>query len=167
MAKCKFHPGRDAVLMIDGKGYCARCETGIKAAVRLVSRHVEPKECFVWYVGQESWQPISGTGCAHWIAHQSNVRTSIPSEACLAGRAYRVRTLIDGLSTISLEQVTVGDIYVSPTLDHVGLVSRITPGIAGSSPTIYIRHDSSGQGGVFENEFSVYFHAHGTFRRLG
>ena len=130
MAKCKLHSGRDAVVTVDAKGYCAKCEAGIKGAVALVNRHVEPKDCFVWHVGHDNWQPISGTGCAHWIAHQRNIRSTLPSEASLAGRLYRVRTLINGL------------------------------------PTIYLRHDSSGQGGVFENEFGTYFHGNGTFRRL-
>ena len=164
--KCIYHPGRDATLAVGGKNYCAQCDAGIKAAVALVSRHVEPKECFVWYVRQDVWQSISGTGCAHWIAHQRNIQSTIAAEACLTGQVYRVRTLIHGLPTVAVSQVQVGDIYVSPAIDHVGLISRIVPGAANKETKIYIRHDSSGQGGVFENEFATYFHGRGSFRRL-
>ena len=52
------------------------------------------------------------------------------------------------------------------TLDHTGLVIRVTPAAqAGGQPAITIRHDSSGQGRVAENDFATYFHGHGAFYR--
>jgi hypothetical protein len=38
-------------------------------------------------------------------------------------------------------------------------------GWLGVPPTIVIRHDSSRQGRVAENEFANYFHGHGNFYR--
>lgn len=57
------------------------------------------------------------------------------------------------------------DIWASPSLDHTGLVIRVTPAMAGGRPNITIRHDSSGQGRVAENDFATYFHGHGFFYR--
>jgi hypothetical protein len=67
---------------------------------------------------------------------------------------------------IPVANVRANDIYVSPTADHTGLVIRVTlPAATGGAPGITIRHDSSAQGRVAENEFATYFHGHGTFYR--
>ena len=158
MPKCIFHPGRDSVVEINGRTYCAPCQQGIFAARVRVPQHVDPKDCFVTYASNNNWAPISGTGCAHWVAHQLNVRVNGSNGGCLSGFIYRVRTLVANRTPLSLADVQVNDIYVTPKMDHAGLVVRI-------SPTILIRHDSSGQGKVAENEFATYFHAKGGFFR--
>ena len=166
MSRCIHHPGRPSVLKINNKNYCAECERGIIAARLLVNRHVEPKACFLWYVGSNNWQPIAGTGCAHWVAHQRGIRRGSANEQCVEGFTYRVRTLVHGMAVVALADVRVNDIWASPTLDHTGLVLSVTPNrVALGAATIIIRHDSSGLGKVSDNDYASYFHGRGTFYR--
>jgi len=175
MPRCVQHPGRNAVATVLGKQYCAQCNAGIGAARGRVDRHVQPRDCFVWYQSNDNWQPITGTGCAHWVAHQKRLSKAPAADTCLAGCIYRVSALIGGLATVSVELVQVGDLYVALAQDHVGLVSRIVAapatlgadaGTAAPQRQIFVQHDSSRQGGVFENEFATHFHGQGTFRRM-
>jgi|SRR5271170_6731101 len=167
MAKCFQHPGRDSVSTIFGKNYCAQCQAGITQARGSVDRHVEPKECFIWYVSNDNWQPITGTGCAHWVSHQLNVTVGGAGACCLRGFTYRVPALVHSRTPVpTIAQVRVNDIWASASLDHTGLVIRVgPPATAGAQPTITIRHDSSAQGRVAENEFATYFHSSGSFYR--
>jgi hypothetical protein len=132
-----------------------------------VDRHVQPRDCFVWYQAANDWEPITGTGCAHWVAHQLNIRNGASGDRCMAGMTYRVRVLIQGRTAIGdINRVQVNDIYVSPAVDHTGLVIGVTPAPRpGASPTITIQHDSSHQHGVATNDFAMYFHGHGSFYR--
>ena len=164
MSRCLHHPGRDAVLTINGHGYCANCQTGIVAARTRVDRHVVPRDCFVWYASANNWQPIAGTGCAHWVAHERAIHRGTPGEQCMLGFPYRVRTLVHGMRTVGTREVALNDIYVTPTMDHTGLVIRVTPR-PGADPQITIRHDSSNQGRVADNEFATYFNGRGSFYR--
>ena len=166
MSRCIHHPGRVSVLAINSKNYCAECERGIIAARLSVNQHVQPKACFIWYVGNNNWQPIAGTGCAHWVAHQRGIKRGGANEQCVEGFTYRVRTLIQGMQVVQLANVQVNDSYVSPAVDHTGLVLSVTASaVAGRPAKIMIRHDSSAQGGVSDNEFATYFHGRGTFYR--
>lgn len=166
MPRCTLHPGRTSVTTVFGKDYCQRCRDGITAARRRVDVHVEPKDCFIWYVRSDTWDPITGTGCAHWVSHQLGIQTGLASERCLEGYTYRVRTMVESRAAVSLANVRVNDIWASPTLDHTGLVIRVNPpATAGGPRVITIRHDSSGQGGVAENDFAAYFHSAGSFYR--
>lgn len=166
MSRCIHHPGRASVTTINMKHYCNECQLGIVAARALVNAHVEPKTCFVWYVGGNRWQPIQGTGCAHWVAHQKGIRRGGANEQCLEGFTYRVPTLIQGMTAVALADVRVGDTWVAAAVNHTGLVQTVTPDSRPGQPTkITIRHDSSGQGGVRDNDFAGYFHSGGTFHR--
>ena len=166
MANCQVHGGTIGVLTINGRSYCARCQTDIIAARTRVDRHVEPKDCFVWYEGgARGWQPIPGTGCAHWLLHQLGRRTG-GGPTCLEGYPIRVSAVTVGRTAVATANVRVNDIYVSPTADHTGLVVAVTaPAVVGGTPRITIRHDSSAQGRVAENEFATYFHGRGAFYR--
>jgi hypothetical protein len=147
---------------------------GITSARGQVDKHVEPKECFVWYESNDNWKPIHGTGCAHWVAHQLNIQQGALLDRCLAGFTYRVKRLIEGRKLIfspkdkkgKIGDVQLNDIYVTPAVDHMGLVFKIEPSADKGDPKIFIRHDSSGQGKVAENEFAKYFHGKGLFYRL-
>jgi hypothetical protein len=164
MPKCTLHLGRDSVATIFNKNYCATCRDGITAARGRVDRHIRPQDCFIWYVSNDNWQPITGTGCAHWVSHQLNINAGTADEHCLSGFTYRVRTLVFSRTRVlNISQVRVNDIWTSPTYDHTGLVVRVTPAKAGGQPAITIRHDSSRQGGVAENDFATYFHGRGSF----
>src|SRR5882724_7997564 len=100
-AKCTLHPGRPAVFDYDGKHYCEKCQQGYEAAVAAVKSknpHVEPKDCFVQYAGHDQWEPIEGTGCAHWVSHQKGYGSG-GSNTCLKGCRYRVKDLVAYLGT--------------------------------------------------------------------
>ena len=166
MANCAQHSSRIAVTTIHGRPCCTQCNAGIVSARSRVDRHVEPKECFVRFMGGDNWQPISGTGAAHWIAHQKKITRSPSSDTCLAGCVFDPVLLIRGLPTLPFDQVRVGSLYVSPSEDHVGIVSRVEPAPAvGGKVRIFIKHDSNRQGGVVESEFGSDFQGQGTFRR--
>jgi hypothetical protein len=167
MAKCVLHPGREAVTTFSGQEYCATCQTGMTTARGQVNKHVEPKECFIWYVSNDNWQPITGTGCAHWVSHQLGVHVGSAGARCLSGFTYRVPVLVHSRTLVpDISQVRVNDIWASPSLDHTGLVIKVTPPAKPKDkPTITVRHDSSGQGRVAENDFATYFHGHGSFWR--
>jgi hypothetical protein len=163
---CIHHPRRASVITINLQPYCAQCRDGIAAARLRDDRHLEPKDCFVFYASANKWQPIIGTGCAHWVAHQRGIRRKGQGEQCLEGYTCRVRTLIEGLQRVAVQNVQVNDIYVTPTMDYAGLVVRVAPNaLPGKPPVITIRHDSSSQGCVADNDFGSHFHVRGTFYR--
>ena len=167
MASCKVHPGSKSVAKINGVECCEKCKKDIEAAVKQVDTHVEPKACFLWYEGgKNGWQPIGGTGCAHWVAHQRNIKKGSAGEQCMLGYPFRVKTLIGSMSEVKLADVKVNDIYVTPSKDHTGLVIKLTPDPkAADKPKVTIRHDSSAQGKVGENEFATHFKGKGSFFR--
>ena len=137
-------------------------------AVAAVDAHVEPKACFVTFVGTAAgWSPLSGTGCAHWVAHQLGIiRGSRGNNACDLGNPIRVRDVVSGRGAIQPADAQVNDIWANTGLTHCGLVATITPAAtAGAPPIITITHDSSGQGGVFTNDWATYFHGGGVFYR--
>jgi hypothetical protein len=164
MPKCVLHPGANSVLTLFGRNYCAACQRSLEAARRAIDRHVQPRDCFIWYKNsREGWSPIPGTGCAHWVAHEFNIRRG---PTCLAGFSYRVRDVISGRRQVELAEVRVDDFYTTPSLDHIGVVVRVTPASqAGQPPVILIRHDSSQQGGLATDEFARRFHSQGNFYR--
>ena len=167
MARCVHHPGRESVLTYGTHHYCAECQRGIIAARLRVDRHVEPKDCFIWYERANTWSPIAGTGCAHWVAHQQNITSGRSSEQCLLGFTYRVRTLVTGMTRVAgPPDVRVNDIYVTPSADHTGIVVQVTPAARpGGVPTIAIRHDSSRAGQVTTGDFARNFSGQGVFYR--
>ena len=166
MSRCVHHPGRPSVAVIYQQNYCTDCQRGIFGARARVDRHVVPRDCFVWYRRANDWQPIIGTGCAHWVAHQRGIQRGGANEQCLAAYPYRVRTLIQGLTAVPIANIQVDDIYVTPAVEHTGLVIAVTPNAQPAQPpTITIRHDSSGQGGVVDSDFAGHFHGQGTFYR--
>ena len=165
--KCIHHPGRDATIEVGGKKYCAKCEQGQKNAAKLVDRHVEPKDCFVWYLGGDNWTAITGTGCAHWIAHKQGITHGTPMHRCLKGFTLKVADITKGKKEVtSIDQVKQGDIYVNPAKTHAGIVSKVLK-ITGKPPkiNIEIEHDSSRQGKVAKNDFATYFKGKGKFYR--
>ena len=139
----------------------------IAKARLLVDKHVEPKDCFILYAGNGSWEPIEGTGCAHWVAHQLDIHRGGLSEQCLAGYTCRVRTLLFGRRRVpDASLVQVNDIYVTPDMSHVGLVHRVTISAPpGSIPRIIIRHATNAEACIAEAEFLKDFDGCGYFYR--
>jgi hypothetical protein len=171
---CAIHPAATRAAFICDRPYCARCVAEIHGAVASLDGHVTPRDCFVWYTGsQTGWEPITGTGCAHYVAHQLNITVGSASARCLAGFSHRVPDVIVGRQEVTggLAAVELNDIWVSPTRNHTGLVSKIdppaptSPGNAPAPPTIWITHASSGQHRLATDRFDVYFHSGGDFFR--
>jgi hypothetical protein len=159
--RCKHHPGRIAVFDYNGIHYCQKCKDGYTAAVASVNVHVEPKDCFVTYEGGDRWYSFSRdgwTGCAHWVAHQKKIQVGY---RCLKGFCVRVTEMAaylrgTGQEITILEDVKVQDVWVAQNEKHTGIVWRIDPEADPQKPNmkkrIVIRHDSSGQHKVVENE---------------
>jgi hypothetical protein len=161
-AQCTHHPGRPSAGVRFGKHYCQQCLDGMDGAVAEVDKHVQPKECFVVYEGGDSWAPITGTGCAHWVAHE---RTIGRGATCLDNKTLKVPDLIKNTSPVKRADVAVNDIWANDNRDHCGLVAAVVA-TGGTPPnTITIRHDSSAQGGVVEDDFDSHFGGKGTFHR--
>lgn len=168
MAKCSVHPGTESVGRVHGVQVCAKCEKELEAAAKKVDKHVEPKACFVWYEGGKTgWQPIPGTGCAHWVSHERGYKRGSKGEQCMLGFTFRVKTMLGGMSEVKkLADVKVNDVYATPSKDHTGLVVKVKADSKHpDQPKITIRHCSSNQGKVADNEFDSYFKGKGAFYR--
>jgi len=162
--KCIYHPGRDASGHSHDGAYCAQCHEAMRAAAAQVDGHVAPKPCFIWYRGGGAWAPITGTGCAHWVAHEKGMGGG--SGTCLEGKILKVVDLVRGKPRIEdPNQARVGDLFVTDDLGHCGLVERIRP-FVGHPPSITIRHCSSRQRRVAINDWADYFGGRGKFHRM-
>ena len=159
-------PGRDSVTIIFGKTYCQHCRDGITAVRNRVGRHVEPKDCFIWYVSNDNWQPITGTGCAHWVSHQMNIHAGTESDCCFSGFTYRVpfHSRADARAEY-LPRAGERHLVVTDTGSHGPCHSRYSRVPGRWTPHDHYWHDSSGQGRVAENDFATYFHGGGSFYR--
>jgi hypothetical protein len=164
MAQCPIHGAKkaDTLNAALNKSFCAQCAKEIQAAQAVVDRHVDPKACFINYGGSKAgWVKINGTGCAHWVAHQLGITRG--SYRCHEKHTLRVPDLISGLSEVALNDLQIDDIWANAKLDHCGLVSNIEE--MNGTKTITIKHCSSNQGKVAENDFATYFHSGGKFYR--
>ena len=166
MPRCHLHPGREAVWEFNRVEYCAKCKSGIFSARDSVDSHIVPKDCFIRYRQDDYWEPIPGTGCAHWVAHEKDIQSGRTDDKCLVGYTYRVRVLIERCSEVPLKDVRSGDIWINDDEDHAGLFVRVMPNLdPHEMPEITIRHDSSRQHGLADNDFRHYFHGQGSFWR--
>ena len=164
--RCVFHPGRELAVSVEGKGYCSKCEEGQKAARSLIDAHVKPGACFIVYRGGDTWMPIGGTGCAHFVAHDKNIPALGGVEHCLAGFIVRVPDLIQGRVEIpDTSDVEPGDIYVTANRRHCGIVRFNIPGPGRGRRRIMIEHASSAHHAVLTGDFTVYFRGQGSFFR--
>jgi hypothetical protein len=134
-------------------------------AVLKVPRHVEPKPCFVTHVNNAvGWDSLAGTGCAHWVAHQKNIKRGHAGDGhtCMLGHPTRVRDVLVGRTHVAEHAVQRGDIWA--TDDHCGVVESVLRNPT-RPPVIMIRNCSSAQGGVFLNDWASHFKGAGTFYR--
>jgi len=135
-------------------------------AVSKVDRHVSPKECFVWYMNNaRGYEPIEGTGCAHYVAHQLGMRSGhSSSNGCDHGYLIRVADVVRGKGWVPATEVQVNDVWASDDLAHCGVVTGIAAGDDGQ-PLITITHCSSRDGGVFASDWKLRFRGGGRFYR--
>jgi len=140
--------------------------------------YVEPRECFIWFVNNQwGWQSFSSTGdtpCAHYVSHQLGLTTT-SSTACRNKYVVRVSDLVARLNPVPLAEVEVGDVWArlknearagggKEPSSHCGLVLKVDR--SGSTPVITIKHCSSGQKKVAENDWTKHFGGGGKFYRL-
>ena len=156
---CIHHPGKKSVIMLYQHNYCQACKDGIFAVRVKVRRHCEPRECFIWYEKANTWSTIIGTGCAHYVAHQLGIFGTFTKNVCFAGYLFKVPDIVKVTTLVDIKDLQLNDIYINPSVNHTGLVIKI------DNSKITIRHASSGQEKVAENEFATYFKGKGTFRR--
>jgi hypothetical protein len=173
-AKCELHPGRAAADKIFGVQYCQQCVDGIVKARKKIDKHVDSKECFVVYAGKDVWNPIDGTGCAHWLLHHLGKKGG-GDPVCLAGYSVRVKAAQAGRSEIArvkggkvvsgdIAKVAKGAIFVTLAEKHCGIVTKVAAAKSGDAlPDISIESDSSDQGGVRENGFADRYDSEGIF----
>ena len=176
---CAIHPNATQATIVGGRPYCARCQSEIRAAVAQLDPHVTPPNCFVWYKNAtDGWQPIDGTGCAHYVSHQMDIHNGTAIDQCLAGFTYRVRPMLTGLTRVTggLASVKVDDVWVNVARSHTGIVSRIDPpppnppprpGAPPPKPIIWITNASSGQHRLATDRFDTHFAGQGDFFRWG
>jgi hypothetical protein len=122
-------------------------------AVAMVDKHVDPKDCFVWYEGNKTgWAPIPGTGCAHWVAHQNGYKTG--AVKCDLGFTCRVADITKSRSKVEMKDVKVGDLWENPTeASHIGIVRAVNQA-DGKVTGVDVEHDSVRSGGVVTSTFT-------------
>ena len=118
-------------------------------AIKKVDKHVSPKECFIWHMSTaKGYEPIPGTGCAHWVAHEKGwCNGTVGSNGCDKKYLIRVKD-VAGKSgkPVDVADVAAGNVWVSDKQDHCGIVSKVTAAKKGAkdpNPTIEIEHCSS------------------------
>lgn len=140
-----------------------------KDAVKKVDKHVSPKECFIWFMdSKRGYEPIPGTGCAHFIAHKKNWKSGKPgSNGCNKKFLIRVKDIVSKAGAkVEPKDVVVGNVWVNDKKDHCGIVSKVEPPTdKNPEPTIEIEHSSSGQGKVAKNDWTKHFKGKGTFHK--
>jgi hypothetical protein len=141
--------GGDAEELQSGARRRPRSEADARA---LVPAHVEPKQCFIEFRNsREGWGPISGTGCAHWVAHQRGGPTGAPN-MCQADFKYRVADLLATLTQASadLSGAQVGHVWSAPAgHSHVGIVRAVNRDPKTNAVvSVDVENDSSASGGV-------------------
>ena len=121
-------------------------------AVALVDKHVEPKDCFVWYENNKvGWAPMPGTGCAHWVAHQLNFTDGLK---CDKGFTVRVRNITASRAKVEMKDVKVGDLWENPTdASHIGIIRSVNQ-TDGKVTGVEVEHDSVRSGGVVKSTFT-------------
>jgi hypothetical protein len=150
-------------------------------AAKEVDAYVEPRECFIWHINSKwGFQSFSATGdtpCAHYVAHQLELKAT-NGVRCHLGYPVRVSDLVSRLGDpISIDEVKAGDVWArlkganrggggnEPT-SHCGMVRGVVRTEDGKPPVITIRHCSSGQRKVADDDWAKRFGSGGQFYRL-
>jgi hypothetical protein len=140
-----------------------------KDAIKQVDKHVSPKECFIWYMdSKRGYEPIPGTGCAHWVAHEKGWKGGKPgNNGCKEKYLMRVKDIKGKAgSEVAPADVVVGNVWINNKEDHCGIVCKVDPPkdpAKDPNPIIEIEHCSSGQGKVAKNDWAKYFKSGGKF----
>ncbi len=161
-------------------GYDYGTKRTAEQAEQEVDSYVEPRKCFITYIDNRwGWQSFSTTGdtpCAHYVSHVLGLKKR-NGAVCRLGYLCRVSDLVAELGDpMAADDVQAGDVWArqkgsatagggkEPT-SHCGMISKVVRA-AGAVPSITIKHCSSGQQRVAENDWAAYFGAGGQFYRL-
>jgi hypothetical protein len=142
-----------------------------KDAVKKVDKHVSPKDCFIWFIdNKHGYEPIPGTGCAHWVAHKKGWNGGKESSnGCQKKFLIRVKDVVSKSGgQVAVENVKVGNVWASDSKEHCGIVSKVTAPkdpAKDPNPQIEIESCSSRQGKVAKNDWATYYKAGGKFYR--
>ncbi|MFN8651009.1 MAG: hypothetical protein U0133_03795 [Gemmatimonadales bacterium] len=149
-------------------------------AQAMVDAYIQPRECFVVHTGNQwGWQAYSyhkaNTPCAHYVSHILEM-TARSGTVCQKGYLLRVRDVVERLGDpIEPGEAVAGDVWArikgvrtsgggrEPT-SHCGMVSRVATADDGTT-AITIKHCSSGQRLLAENDWDGYFKRSGFFYR--
>ncbi|GAB3450564.1 peptidoglycan-binding domain-containing protein [Actinophytocola sediminis] len=146
----------------DGAGEAEELQAGRRRprsqaeARALVDAHVHPRDCFIEYKNnRDGWGPITGTGCAHWVAHQRGGPTG-NSNVCQRGFKYRVTDVLGTLTQVSanLSGARIGDVWSAPAgQSHIGIVREVHRDATTNAVTsVEVENDSSASGGVVRQD---------------
>lgn len=143
-------------------------EDSKKKAQKNVESYVIHPECFITFMNnKDGYKPISGTPCAHYVAHKLDLKGG--SFKCEKGYYVRVKDLLKVLTVIPTSSVKVGDVWAwlagedsHAPYDHCGIVSEVIE--SGKSRNFKIKHNTSRvKTGPAENEWKSWFHGEGKF----
>jgi len=138
-------------------------------AKKKVDKHVSPKECFVWYMdSKRGYEPIPGTGCAHWVAHEKGWKGGKPGRnGCDKKYLTRVKDVLGKAGAeVQPGDAKPGYLFVKSNRKHCGLVRKVAAGKEpGGPPIITIEHCSTGLGRVGKSDWGKYFKGTGTFHK--
>jgi hypothetical protein len=147
-------------------------KTKAEASREVDQRKIVPSACFVTFKSTAlGWAPLDGTGCAHYVAHQLNIRRGRPGiSACDLGYCIKVPLLVQGLARVEPSDVRENDIWANAAQTHCGYVIQVTPATAaGGTPQIRISqcssNESAGRLGVNQQDWATFFHGGGSFYR--
>jgi len=117
----------------------------------LVDAHVVPRNCFIELESARAgYRPITGTGCAHWVAHQRGGPQG-QSHVCMDGFKFRVTELLASLyqASADLQGARVGYVWSASGSSHVGIVRAVHLEEGGTRiVSVDVENDSSERGGV-------------------
>jgi hypothetical protein len=148
-------------------------KTKQQASLDVDREMIDPPDCFIYFKNTaEGWAPLSGTGCAHFVAHQLRIMKGRKShlEVCDLGYTVKVPLLVHGLGVVHPRDVKVDDIWANHARNHCGIVTSVVPAkINGGMPTIKITQCSSnrahGRLGRNTQDWATFFSGHGVFYR--
>lgn len=153
----------------------------LKEAQAEVPSYIEPSDCFVVYRNNAlGWAPLEGTPCAHYVAHILGIQASaaLGGYGCNSGCELRVKALLAQLEVIEVSSVVVNDVWGrlkgdvnsstkgSEPTDHCGIVYSVET-LPDGTRNFMIRHNSSGQKKVAENDWAHFGKGGKFYRRPG
>ena len=122
-------------------------------AVGHVRETVRPRDCFVWEDGWGKcrWRVVPGTGCAHWVSHQLDLKGGRPGKnGCHEGFLIRVDDILKGRKEVDFGKAQPGDLWWIRRDDgskHIGIIREVKTNGEGKVIEILVEHDSDSETG--------------------